>query len=184
LTTPLERKLSALIGPLLAAEGYDLVQLSLIGDGRARSLQILAEDPKTSTLDLAACTKLSRTIGTHLEVEDVIKGAYRLEISSPGIDRPLVKPADYMRYVGFEIKAETHVPINDQKRYHGKIVTSDDETVTIATDTKTVTLAFADIARARLKLTDGLLKSAKTAADAKAKKEEGEDQNDRTVASC
>lgn len=184
MTTPLEQKLTALITPLLAAEGFALVQLGFIGDGRARSLQILAEDPATGTLDLEACTKLSRTIGTHLEVEDVIKGAYRLEISSPGIDRPLVKPADYTRYQGFEIKAETHVPINNQKRYHGKIVTSDNDTVTIETDTKTVTLAYDDIAKARLKLTDDLLKSAQRAAVATdTQKKEGEN-HDRTSASC
>lgn len=159
MTIPLEQKLTTMIAPLLADMGYDLIQLSFQGEGRARSLQILAEDTKTHTLDLRACTELSRTIGTHLEVEDLIKGAYRLEISSPGIDRPLVKPADYVRYTGFDIKAETIVPLNDQKRYHGKIVTADDNTVTIETDTKTVTLNYSDIARARLKLTDELIRS-------------------------
>ena len=163
MTTALENKLTEMITPLLEQLGFELVHLTLEGQGRGRTLQILAEDPKTQTLDLDSCAELSRTIGTHLEVEDIIKGAYRLEISSPGIARPLVKPAHYARYNGFDVQIDTHVPINNQKRYHGKITASDNDTVTVETDTKTVTLAFADIARARLKLTDALLKASRPA---------------------
>ena len=161
MTTTLEQKLIALIEPLLRAEGCDLVQLSLQGEGKGCTLQILTEDATTHTLDLNTCATLSRMIGTHLEVEDLIKSAYRLEISSPGIDRPLVKPADFVRYIGFDVKADTIVPINDQKRYHGKIVAADDTTVTIETETKTVTLNYTDIAKARLKLTDDLIRASR-----------------------
>ena len=181
MTTPLEHKLTELVAPLLAAEGVDLVLLSLQGEGRGRVLQILAEDPATRTIDLESCARLSRTIGTHLDVEDAIKGAYRLEISSPGIDRPLVRPRDYADHIGFEVKIETHVPINDQKRYHGFIRAADDETVTLETDTKTVTLAFADIAKTRLKLTDALLKAHRNPLDDV--NTQGEDDHDRTAAS-
>ena len=163
MATTLEHKLTALIEPLLADQGLELVQLSILGEGRGMVLQILAEDPKTGTLDLDSCTRLSRTIGTHLEVEDVIKSAYRLEISSPGIDRPLTRPAHYKKFTGFEVKIDTHMPINNQKRYHGHIVDADDHSVTIQTDTKTVTLEFTDIARAKLKLTDALIRAARPA---------------------
>lgn len=163
MTTPTEHKLNALLDPLIADLGYELVQLTMLGEGRGTVLQILVEDPKTHTIDLESCTRLSRTIGTHLEVEDVIKGAYRLEISSPGIDRPLTKPAHYERYKGFEAKIETIMPINEQKRFHGRIIGSDTETVTLETDTKTVQLAFDDIARAKLKLTDDLIRASRPA---------------------
>ncbi len=161
--TVLEDKLTTLLTPLLEAEGYDLVQLAMLGEGRGTVLQILVEDPATQTIDLDSCSKLSRTVGTHLEVENAITGAYRLEISSPGIDRPLTKPAHYGRYVGFEVKIETHLPRDGQKRYHGKILSADDTSVTIETETKTktVTLPFADIARAKLKLTDDLIRAAR-----------------------
>lgn len=158
MTTPLEQKLTKVLEPLIAAEGYDLVQLAMVGEGRGTILQILVEDPLTHTIDLDSCGRLSRTIGTHLEVEDVIKGAYRLEISSPGIDRPLTKPAHYARYQGFEVKIETIMPINEQRRFHGKIIASSDEAVTLETETKVVELAFTDIARAKLKLTDDLIR--------------------------
>jgi ribosome maturation factor RimP len=159
----LENQLTHLLEPLLAAEGFDLVQLSLVGEGRGTVLQILLEDPKTHSVDLDSCARLSRTIGTHLEVEDLIKGAYRLEISSPGIDRPLTKPAHFARYIGFEVKIETHGPINDQRRFHGRIRAANEQSVTLETETKTVTLDYADIAKAKLKLTDELLQASKPA---------------------
>lgn len=186
MTTTIEAQLAKMIEPLLNAEGYDLVQLSIQGEGKGRILQILTEDPKTFTIDLESCARLSRTIGTHLEVEDILKGAYRLEISSPGIDRPLTRPVDYERYTGFEATITTHVPINNQRRYHGKILGIKGTEVTIETDTKTVTLDLADIAKSRLKLTDELIKFSRPAEpDGTATNTDlkGDDENDRTAAS-
>ena len=157
MTTTTEQKLTTLIEPVLQDQNLELVQVSLVGEGRGLTVQILAENPQTHTLDLDTCTRLSRTIGTLLEVEDPIKSAYRLEISSPGIDRPLTKPAHFMRYQGFEAKIETTLPIETQKRFHGRIIRADETCVTLETDTKTVDLPYADIARAKLKLTDELI---------------------------
>jgi ribosome maturation factor RimP len=160
LATPLEQKLTQIVEPLLDADGIDLVQLSLLGEGRGTILQILAENRETHTLDLDTCTRLSRTIGTHLEVEDVIKSMYRLEISSPGLDRPLTKPAHFTRYLGSEVKIETTLPLvqegstTPQRRFHGVIVSSNDDTVTIETDTGPVTLEHLNINRAKLKPRD------------------------------
>jgi ribosome maturation factor RimP len=162
-TTPLEHQLTAFLTPLLAAEGFDLVQLSMLGEGRGTVLQILIEDPKTLTADLDSCARLSRTLGTHLEVEDVIRSPYRLEISSPGIDRPLTKPEHFKRYLNFEARIETDMAINDQRRFHGRLRAADDTSVTIETETKTVTLDYTQIARARLKLTDELIKASRPA---------------------
>lgn len=158
--TPLEHRLSQIIAPLLADAGLSLVLLSMIqGEGKSgRTLQILAENPATGSLDLDACQNLSRAIGTHLEVEDVIPGAYRLEISSPGIDRPLTRLADYDTYAGFEIKIELAEPVGTQKRFHGKILGSGaDNTVRLETDTGPVALPFEAIEKSKLKLTDALI---------------------------
>ncbi len=159
--TPLEYKLTTFIEPLLNAEGIDLVQLSLIGEGHGTILQVLAEDRTTHTLDLTACTRLSRTIGTHLEVEDVVKSAYRLEISSPGIERPLTKPEHYKRYAGQPVKIETTLPLpsasgTPQRKFQGKIKDSTDETVTLDDDGTLTTLEFANITKAKLKIADEL----------------------------
>lgn len=186
MTTTIEQQLTKIIEPLLNAEGFALVQLSLQGEGKGRILQILTEDPKTFTIDLESCARLSRTIGTHLEIEDTLKGAYRLEISSPGIDRPLTRPLDYERYQGFETTITTHVPINGQRRYHGKILSFKDNQVTLETETKTVTLDLADIAKSRLKLTDDLLKFSRPAEPDGSvihPDQIGDDKNDRTAAS-
>jgi ribosome maturation factor RimP len=156
--TPLEQKLTALIQPLLKSEGVDLVQLTLLGEGRGTVLQILAENTATGTLDLDTCTRLSRTIGTHLEVEDLIKAAYRLEISSPGIDRPLTQPAHFTRYIGQQAKIETTLPVDGGRRFHGRIKNVDLETVDIEQDDQEiVTLEFANISRAKLKMSDELM---------------------------
>lgn len=189
MTLPIEHQLTTVVEPLLNDAGFDLVQLSLQGEGRGRVLQILAEDPKTFTIDLEACVSLSRTIGTHLEVEDILKGAYRLEISSPGIDRPLVRVRDYERYQGFEAKIETIEPINGQRRYHGKILGIEGDIVTLETETKTVQLSLGSIAKSRLKLTDELIKFSRPATlDGSTTNTEemisnGDAENDRTAAS-
>lgn len=159
MSTPLEYKLTALIEPLLNADNIDLVQLSMIGEGHGTILQILAEDRDTQTLDLDTCTRLSRTIGTHLEVEDIVKSAYRLEISSPGIERPLTKPDHYKRYAGQNVKIETQLPLpsssgTPQRRFQGKIKESTDEAVTLDDNGTLTTLEFANITKAKLKIAD------------------------------
>jgi ribosome maturation factor RimP len=160
MTTPIEYKLSALIAPLLDAEGIDLVQLSLLGEGRSTVLQILAEDRATKTLDLDTCARLSRTIGTHLEVEDPMKDPYRLEISSPGLERPLTRPEHFTRYIGHAAKIETTLPLlhagatTPGRRFQGVIASSNDDTFTLDTDMGPVVIEHANIARAKLKLPD------------------------------
>lgn len=160
MTTPLEHKLTTLIEPLLSADGIDLVQLSLLGEGRSTILQILAEDVTTKTLDLDTCTRLSRTIGTHLEVEDLIKAAYRLEISSPGLDRPLTRPEHFTRYLGRAAKIETTLPLMQAgattpgRRFQGTIDACNNDTVTLVTDAGPIVIEYANIARAKLKLPD------------------------------
>jgi ribosome maturation factor RimP len=158
-TTTLEHKLEQMIEPLLADQGLELVHLSFMGRGQGVTLQILVQNPETQTIDLDTCAKLSRTIGTHLEVEDVIKSAYRLEVSSPGIDRPLVKPAHYKRYIGFDVRVELAIPHNNQKNFAGKLVDATDDGISISLGETAFHFAYDMIAKAKLKLTDELLKA-------------------------
>jgi len=156
-TTPLENKLNAIIEPALKGLGYDLVLLEF----KSGILQILAEDPKTGNLSLDDCTAINRIVSPLLEVEDPIPGAYTLEISSPGIDRPLVKATDFDRYKGFEAKVELDegIPPSGQKKFRGRIIGTDKEFVTLIVDNVEHRLELNNIKKARPVLTDELIKA-------------------------
>lgn len=138
--------------------GYNLVQVRLFEGGR-RTLQIMAEriDDKAMTVD--DCADISRNVSALLDVEDPIKGAYNLEVSSPGLDRPLVKLEDFTRFNGYEVKLETKLPQNDRKRFKGRIagVDGNDITVTLNEGVKVV-IPFDMVRSAKLLITDELLK--------------------------
>jgi ribosome maturation factor RimP len=106
------------------------------------------------------CIALSRAIEAILEVEDPIPVGYELEVSSPGIDRPLTRPADFERFAGFEVKLETTVPIEGRKRWAGRLLGLEDETVRIETKEGEVALPYAAIAKAKLLMTDDLIAAA------------------------
>ncbi|MEM9468832.1 MAG: ribosome maturation factor RimP [Pseudomonadota bacterium] len=137
----LEQRIDKIIRPAIEELGYDLVWLEFSGG----ALQIYAEDPKTGNLSLGACTDISREVSPLLEVEDPIDGAYRLEVSSPGIDRLLTKESYYERYQGFEAKIELGVPVDGQKRFRGEIEGIKDGEISLKTDTGLVNLRFSDI---------------------------------------
>lgn len=153
--TPLEHKIINLAKPVIEDLGFALVMLEFKGG----VLQILAEDPKTGNLGLEDCTKITKNLSPLLEVEDPISGAYTLEISSPGIDRPLVKPGDFKKYKGFEAKVELDDSMEGQKRFRGRIVSEEKDFVTLLVDKVEHRLEFAAIKKARLVLTDELIKA-------------------------
>ncbi len=156
--TPLEHKLIGIASPVLKDMGFDLVLLEFKGG----ILQILAENPVTGNLSLDECTAISKNLSPLLEVEDPIPGAYTLEVSSPGIDRPLTKVEDFGRYAGFEAKIELEDGFeNGQKRYKGKLVNADKEFVTLIVDKVEHRLELNNIRKARLVLTDDLIKATK-----------------------
>lgn len=97
-------RIEALIRPALAAKGIDIVQIKIVDGSKRKTLQILAENAATGRITLDECATASRTISALLDVEDVVAGAYNLEVSSPGIDRPLMKAADYEKFIGFEAR--------------------------------------------------------------------------------
>ncbi len=153
--TPLEHKIIGIIEPAIANLGFNLVMLEF----KSGVLQILAEDPKTGNLGLDDCTKITKTISPLLEVEDPIAGAYTLEISSPGIDRPLHRPGDFEKNKGFEAKVELDDAMDGQKRFRGRIIGETDGFVTLLVDKVEHRIELAAIKRAKLVLTDELIKA-------------------------
>ena len=116
MATDLLTKIEALILPILSGFGMELVDLEYKREGRSSALRLFIDKPGGVTLD--DCADVSREVSAILEVEDPIDSAYRLEVSSPGIDRPLKKPADYSRYAGQMVKIKTRSLIDPDGRGH------------------------------------------------------------------
>ena len=150
------RQIAAIIEPSLDAMGYRLVRVALLGARRA-TLQIMAERRDEAAMSVADCAEISRSISALLDVADPIAGAYMLEVSSPGIDRPLVRPEDYDRFAGFEAKIELAQPLSGRKRFRGRLLGRAGDTVRLIGEAGEVSLPFALITRAKLVLTDDLL---------------------------
>ena len=149
-------RIEALIRPTIEDMGFDLVRVQVLGRERLR-LQIMAEraDGKTMTVD--DCARLSRAISPVLEVEDPVTGPYTLEVSSPGIDRPLVRLGDYDRFAGFEAKIEMSRLVGGRRRFQGKLLGTNGENVLLSVEETEVALSYDDIRRAKLLLTEELL---------------------------
>ena len=145
-----------LIAPAIAAMGYDIVRVLLSGKRRPR-LQIMAERHDGAGMVVRDCVALSRAIEAILDVEDPIAEGYELEVSSPGIDRPLTRSADFERFAGFEAKIETTVPLEGRRRWVGRLLGLEGETVRIETKEGEVALPCSAIAKAKLVLTDDLI---------------------------
>ena len=139
--------------------GYDIVRVLLGGNRRGR-LQIMAERRDGAGMDVDDCVAVSRAVEAILEVEDPIAGSYDLEVSSPGIDRPLTRLGDFERFAGFEAKIELVAPIEDRRRWTGRLLGLDGVQVRLATAEREVTLPFAQIVKAKLLLTDELIAAA------------------------
>jgi ribosome maturation factor RimP len=145
-------------GPL-EEMGYELVRVNLSGGSRA-VLQIMAERADGAAMTVQDCTSISHTVSLLLDAEDPIAGAYALEVSSPGIDRPLTRPKDFERYAGFEMRLETRQPVGGRKRFRGRLKGLRDGAVWIETDEGEALVALDAVAKAQLVLTDELIKAA------------------------
>lgn len=154
---PLIEQIQAVITPSLNSMGFNLVQVKFIEGNKSQTLQIMAEHPD-GTISVDDCALISRQISAVLDVEDIIQSAYRLEVSSPGIDRPLVKLSDYANYISHAAKIETVLPIAGRKRFTGTIKTVAGNDIILTVDGKDFILPFADIQSAKLVLTDKLIK--------------------------
>jgi ribosome maturation factor RimP len=162
--TGLEARISRIVEPVANDLGYSLVRVKVTQDNGC-TLQIMAED-KNGRFTITDCERLSKDLSPVLDVEDPIDREYHLEVSSPGIDRPLVRARDYRTYIGHEAKVELADAIEGRKRFRGEIVAATGDTVTIHlpdapkdTDPNHV-LPLASIAEAKLVMTDKLLNMA------------------------
>jgi len=149
-------RIAELIAPSLESMGYEIVRITFTGGDR-QILQIMAEK-EDGTMTIEGCEEVSRTVSALLDVEDPISDAYDLEVSSPGIDRPLTRPKDFERWAGFEAKVELDEAVDGQRRYRGKLLGLRDEDVVLANEAgEKITLPFADLRKAKLVLTDELI---------------------------
>jgi ribosome maturation factor RimP len=137
--------------PLLEEQGLHLVLLQITGSQRPR-LQILIERKDGTGVTLDECARVSRLLSPHLDVIGPFQTPYVLEVSSPGIDRPLVCPEDFYRFVGKKITCETHDPIEGRKRFKGHLDAAEGQTITLTCEDPQTTLVlnFAQIHRAKL----------------------------------
>jgi ribosome maturation factor RimP len=150
-------KIEEMIGPSLSAMGYSIVRVAFSGGRTRPTLQIMAERNDNAGMTVEDCETISHTVSALLDVADPIDSAYQLEISSPGIDRPLTRRADYDRFAGFEAKIEMLRPIDGRRRFQGKLlgVEGDDAKLLVGADT--LLLPLDAVARAKLVLTDELI---------------------------
>ena len=156
--------LNALLEPEVESLGYRLVRVAFLGGRSDPTLQIMAERPDTRQLDLTDCEKISRKLSEKLDAmeaegRDPIEGGYRLEVSSPGIDRPLTRLADFDDWSGHEARVNLAEPVNGRKQFSGTLLGSGEgETVRLAgKDGQDYSIPFASIHSAKLLLTDKLI---------------------------
>jgi ribosome maturation factor RimP len=163
--TGLEQRIAHIVEPVANDLGYALVRVKVTQENGC-TLQIMAEDAN-GRFTIADCERLSKDLSPVLDVEDPIDREYHLEVSSPGIDRPLVRARDYRAYVGHEAKVELADPIEGRKRFRGEIVSVTDDAVTIRLPDAPKdanpdhVLPLRSIAEAKLVMTDRLLNMAK-----------------------
>ncbi|MCB9965068.1 MAG: ribosome maturation factor RimP [Rhodospirillales bacterium] len=161
--SPLEERIADIVTPVLEDMGYALVQAKMTSAEKRNILQILAENPETHNLGVDECAKLSRAVSAVLDVEDPIAGAYDLELSSPGIDRPLTRPEDFQIWQGFEAKIELDIPTdNGQKKFRGFLKgLSPEGEISLETDQGMVAFSVNSVHKAKLVLTDALIEKSK-----------------------
>lgn len=169
-------RIAALAEPVLAGLGFRLVRVKVSG-GETATVQVMAERPD-GTFAIEDCEAVSRELSPVLDAHDPISGAYRLEVSSPGIDRPLVRPSDFVAWAGHEAKLELKEPVNGRKRFRGLIEGFDDGEVRVVCDLEDIgkqVLGFpvALVADAKLVLTDELVRQSLRRGKSGRKKSDG-----------
>lgn len=151
--------LTAVIEPEVEALGYRLVRVAMIGGTSDPTLQVMAESPETRQLKLEDCERISRRLSEVLDEKDPIDGSYRLEVSSPGIDRPLTRRSDYADWAGHEARLKLDETLAGAKQLSGTIKGIDKDIVLLATPKGNREIPFESIASAKLLLTDELIKA-------------------------
>jgi len=143
----LEEKLEELLGPVIESMGYELVAIEMTGSGHG-TLRIYIDSPDGITVD--DCADVSYQVSGILDVEDPVRGAYTLEISSPGLDRPLVKPAHFSQVLGEEVRVRTHHAVLGRKNFKGRLESFDGNVLAILVDNELYEIPFEDVEKANL----------------------------------
>ena len=178
--TGLDRRIADIIEPVLVQMGFRLVRVRMSGQN-GLTLQIMTER-NDGTMTVEDCEEVSKAVSPVLDVEDPIDKAYHLEVSSPGIDRPMVRKSDFVRWQGHLMKCETSIMVDGRKRFRGKILSVDEEGFRLERDQPAygeeavAAIPFTALSEARLILTDDLIRDA-LAADKKAKAARAANQN-------
>lgn len=146
--TVLRERLQQMLEPVVEAMGYELVLLEFAPSSKHGLLRLYIDHADGITVD--DCERVSREVAAQLDVEDPISIQYRLEISSPGLDRPLVKPEHFQRFIDEQARIQLLAPLNGRRRFIGWIRQADEQSVTLETQDGSVVLPFADMERARL----------------------------------
>lgn len=171
-----DQRLVELLDPVAEAAGYEIVRLRLMGGENARRLQIMAETPQGDMV-VEDCARLSRAISEIMDAADPIAGEYTLEVSSPGVDRPLTRLKDFVTYEGHEARIELDRVAEGRKRFRGVLagVEGDNIGIDLEGEDATAMVPFSWIVDAKLILTDALMKRG---AEERAARIEGDDQQD------
>lgn len=148
--------LADMLEPVIDGLGYETVRIMTIGQANP-TLQIMIDKKDGSEINVEDCAKVSRALSTVLDEKDPINDKYNLEVSSPGLDRPLTKLEHFVRFAGNEIKVETAVVVDGRKRFKGSLKGVEDENVLLEMDGTEYKILFDDISKAKIVLTDELL---------------------------
>ena len=152
----IDRRIAEIITPVIEDMGFEVVRVRLM-TGKESTLQIMVQRPD-GTIEVDQCAQISTAISAVLDVEDPIVDVYTLEVSSPGIDRPLTRLKDFDQWKGFEAKIETEELIDGRRRFKGELAGIDGDEVLIDIDEGTIGLKFAWLSDAKLVLTDDLIR--------------------------
>ena len=157
--TTLEARLATIVAPRLELMGYELVRVAIMGRERM-TVQVMADRADGLPITVEDCEAISHDVSAALDVEDLIPGAWTLEVSSAGIDRPLTRVKDWNRFSGHMARVETFVPLNGRKRFAGIVMGADPEAARLRLDDgQDVVFRHADIRRAKLVLTNALIEA-------------------------
>ena len=155
----LEGKLAAIVAPRLEMMGYELVCITILGRERP-TVQIMADRADGSLLTIDDCEEISHDVSAALDVDDPLPGAWTLEVSSAGIDRPLIRVKDWNRFAGHLARLEIFAPVNGRKRFAGVVLGADETEARLRLDDgQEVSFRHSDIRKAKLVLTDALIEA-------------------------
>ncbi len=152
----LEQRIEKIIEPAVQDLGFEVVRVQLSGNHNPR-LQIMAEPIVGDNMTIDHCATISRTVSAILDVDDPIQGGYTLEVSSPGLDRPLVKLRDFKRFAGSDVRIETNETVDGRKRFRGRLSGVEGETITIEVDGEDMSIPYSLVHRAKLLVTNDML---------------------------